>query len=124
MSVSDGDVDMDVNAGALPMASSDDDSSLPMPGSQQGGVLRDWSDARLERVASYTTTTMRLKPDKWSKMMANDTFRVSIPLSSSRTHFIWRLSAVHRAGLAARPQSSSHHDAQPGQRTSAAQLCK
>lgn len=82
MSVSDvDDVDMDVNA-AQPIASSDDDS-LPMPGSQQGGVLRDWSDARLERVASYTTTTMRLKPDKWSKMMANDTFRVSIPLSLS-----------------------------------------
>lgn len=75
MSVSDGDVDMDVNA-ALPAASSDDDS-LPMPGGQQGGVLRDWSDARLERVASYTTTTMRLKPDKWSRMMANDSFRVS-----------------------------------------------
>lgn len=123
MSVSDGDVDMDVNA-ALPAASSDDDS-LPMPGGQQGGVLRDWSDARLERVASYTTTTMRLKPDKWSKMMANDSFRVSTPplslsLSLSRTHFICRLSAVHRAGLAARPQSGAHHDAQSGQRTSAA----
>lgn len=84
MSVSDGDVDMDVNA-ALPAASSDDDS-LPMAGGQQGGVLRDWSDARLERVASYTTTTMRLKPDKWSKMMANDSFRVStLPLSLSHT---------------------------------------
>lgn len=84
MSVSDGDVDMDVNA-ALPAASSDDDS-LPMAGGQQGGVLRDWSDARLERVASYTTTTMRLKPDKWSKMMANDSFRVStLPFSLAHT---------------------------------------
>lgn len=83
MSVSDGDVDMDVNA-ALPAACSSDDDSLPMAGGQQGGVLRDWSDARLERVASYTTTTMRLKPDKWSKMMANDSFRVStLPLSLS-----------------------------------------
>lgn len=73
------DVDIDVNTPLpLPIMASSDEESLP--GSQQqlaAGMLRDWSDARLERVASYTTTTMRLKPDKWCKMMANDDFRVS-----------------------------------------------
>lgn len=40
--------------------------------------LRDTSDGRLERIASYTLTTLRLKQDKWQKMMATDEFRVSM----------------------------------------------
>ncbi|XP_034662377.1 dynein beta chain, ciliary [Drosophila subobscura] len=41
-------------------------------------LQRDYSDARLERVAGYTTTTMRLKPDKWTKMMASDELRRTV----------------------------------------------
>lgn len=94
MSISDMDVDIDGNTPLplpLPIMASSDEESLPMAGSQQqqqqlaAGMLRDWSDARLERVASYTTTTMRLKPDKWCKMMANDDFRVST-LSHTHNH--------------------------------------
>jgi len=62
---------------AAGMASSDEEG-LPTGGSSgRQRVQRDFSDSRLERVASYTTTTMRLKPDKWTKMMASDELRVS-----------------------------------------------
>ncbi|XP_060647178.1 dynein beta chain, ciliary [Drosophila nasuta] len=57
---------------AAALASSDEEA---MPVSSHPSAHRDYSDSRLERVANYTTTTMRLKPDKWSKMMANDEFR-------------------------------------------------
>ncbi|XP_030369376.1 dynein beta chain, ciliary [Scaptodrosophila lebanonensis] len=56
------------DAGAL--ASSDED----IPATNQR-ALREYTDPRLERVAAYTTATMRLKPDKWTKMMASDEFR-------------------------------------------------
>ncbi|KAH8251731.1 hypothetical protein KR038_005556 [Drosophila bunnanda] len=63
---------------AAGLASSDEEG-LPS-GSGGGGsgrqrIQRDYSDSRLERVAGYTTTTMRLKPDKWTKMMASDELR-------------------------------------------------
>ncbi|EDV95038.1 GH23822 [Drosophila grimshawi] len=59
-------------ADTAPFASSDEELT---PISNQPSAHRDYSDVRLERVAAYTTTTMRLKPDKWSKMMAHDEFR-------------------------------------------------
>ncbi|XP_017082814.2 dynein heavy chain 17, axonemal [Drosophila eugracilis] len=60
---------------AAGMASSDEEGLPTGSGSGRQRVQRDYSDARLERVAGYTTTTMRLKPDKWTKMMANDELR-------------------------------------------------
>ncbi|KAH8326498.1 hypothetical protein KR067_009278 [Drosophila pandora] len=57
---------------------SSDEEGLPNGGDGARGrqrIQRDYSDARLERVAAYTTTTMRLKPDKWTKMMATDEMR-------------------------------------------------
>jgi len=62
---------------AAAMASSDEEGLPAGSTSGRQRVQRDYSDARLERVAAYTTTTMRLKPDKWTKMMACDDLRVS-----------------------------------------------
>lgn len=62
---------------AATLASSDEE--LPPAGAGHSGGQRDYSDARLDRVAAYTTTTMRLKPDKWAKMMLHDELRVSWP---------------------------------------------
>lgn len=67
---------------AAGLASSDEEG-LPSGGGGGSGrprIQRDYSDSRLERVAGYTTTTMRLKPDKWTKMMASDELRVSCQL--------------------------------------------
>ncbi|ALC45571.1 CG41497 [Drosophila busckii] len=63
---------MSASEAAAGLASSDEDS---LPIGSQLNAQRDYSDARLERVAAYTTTTMRLKPDKWARMMASDEFR-------------------------------------------------
>ncbi|EDW45240.1 GM10108 [Drosophila sechellia] len=60
---------------AAAMASSDEEGVPAGSTSGRQRVQRDYSDARLERVAAYTTTTMRLKPDKWTKMMACDDLR-------------------------------------------------
>lgn len=58
---------------AAALASSDEELT---PAGSHPSAQPDYSDARLERVAAYTTTTMRLKPEKWAKMMAHDEFRV------------------------------------------------
>jgi len=81
---------MSVSDGAA-LASSDEEA---MPVSSHPNAHRDYSDSRLERVANYTTTTMRLKPDKWAKMMANDDFRVSLHLHS---HFPCHFHAIFHA---------------------------
>ncbi|EDX14647.1 GD18081 [Drosophila simulans] len=60
---------------AAAMASSDEEGLPAGSTSGRQRVQRDYSDARLDRVAAYTTTTMRLKPDKWTKMMACDDLR-------------------------------------------------
>ncbi|KQS52177.1 uncharacterized protein Dere_GG12117, isoform B [Drosophila erecta] len=60
---------------AAGMASSDEEGLPTGSSGARQRVQRDYSDARLERVAAYTTTTMRLKPDKWTKMMATDDLR-------------------------------------------------
>lgn len=36
------------------------------------------NDARLEFITSYTLTSLRLKHDKWHKMMANQEYQVKI----------------------------------------------
>nr|XP_032294976.1 dynein heavy chain 9, axonemal [Drosophila virilis] len=59
-------------ADAAALASSDEELT---PAGNHPSAQPDYSDARLERVAAYTTTTMRLKPEKWAKMMAHDEFR-------------------------------------------------
>lgn len=69
---------------------SSDEEGLPNGGDGARGrqrIQRDYSDARLERVAAYTTTTMRLKPDKWTKMMATDEMRVSYNLAKTASVF-------------------------------------
>ncbi|KAH8382612.1 hypothetical protein KR009_004377 [Drosophila setifemur] len=62
---------------AAALASSDEEASPPggIGGSGRQRIQREFNDPRLERVATYTTTTMRLKPDKWTKMLATDELR-------------------------------------------------
>ncbi|XP_068157565.1 LOW QUALITY PROTEIN: dynein beta chain, ciliary [Drosophila tropicalis] len=62
---------------AAALASSDEESAVPNGSIKQHStyIQREYNDARLDRVATYTITTMRLKPDKWGKMMANEEFR-------------------------------------------------
>lgn len=75
---------------AAAMASSDEEGLPAGSTSGRQRVQRDYSDARLERVAAYTTTTMRLKPDKWTKMMACDDLRVSCHYKTGMKYREWR----------------------------------
>lgn len=50
-------------------------ANIPYSG---GGCLPLSNDARLEFITSYTLTSLRLKHDKWHKMMATQEYQVKL----------------------------------------------
>ena len=65
---------------ATTTATSSSRSTCSSSSSVTAGCLLSLSnDARLEFVTSYTLTSLRLKHDKWHKMMATQEYQVKIP---------------------------------------------